>query len=139
MVGYWGVDVVIDVVGFEVKGSIMEMVLTNLKLEGSSGKVLCQCIVVVRCGGIVSVLGVYVGFIYGFLFGDVFDKGLLFKMGQIYVYVWLGELLLLIEKGLLKLEEIVIYYMLFEEVVWGYEIFEKCEEECCKVILVFGV
>lgn len=60
-------------------------------------------------------------------------------MGQIYVYVWLGELLSLIEKGLLKLEEIVIYYMSFEEVVRGYEIFEKREEECRKVILVFGV
>lgn len=59
-------------------------------------------------------------------------------MGQTYVYAWLGELLLLIEKGLLKLEEIVTYYMLFEEAAWGYEIFEKREEECRKVILVLG-
>lgn len=32
-----------------------------------------------------------------------------------------------------------MYFMLFEEVVCGYEIFEKCEEECWKVILVLGV
>lgn len=81
MLGYCGVDVVIDVVGFEVKGSFMEIVFSILKIEGSSGKVLCQCIVVVCCGGIVSVFGVYVGFIYGFMFGDVFDKGLIFRMG----------------------------------------------------------
>lgn len=38
--GYWGVDAVIDAVGFEAKGSTTETVLTNLKLEGSSGKAL---------------------------------------------------------------------------------------------------
>ena len=33
-----GVDAVIDAVGFEAKGSTTETVLTNLKLEGSSGR-----------------------------------------------------------------------------------------------------
>lgn len=73
--GHRGVDAVIDAVGFEAKGSTTETVLTNLKLEGSSGKALRQCIAAVRRGGIVSVPGVYAGFIHGFLFGDAFDKG----------------------------------------------------------------
>ncbi len=64
-----------DAVGFEAKGSMTETVLTNLKLEGSSGKALRQCIAAVRRGGVVSVPGVYAGFIHGFLFGDAFDKG----------------------------------------------------------------
>ncbi len=80
--GHRGVDAEIDAVGFEAKGSTTETVLTNLKLEGSSGKALRQCIAAVRRGGIVSVPGVYAGFIHGFLFGDAFDKGLTFKMGQ---------------------------------------------------------
>ncbi|MCQ0459597.1 alcohol dehydrogenase catalytic domain-containing protein [Escherichia coli] len=136
--GYRGVDAVIDAVGFEAKGSTTETVLTNLKLEGSSGKALRQCIAAVRRGGIVSVPGVYAGFIHGFLFGDAFDKGLTFKMGQTHVHAWLGELLPLIEKGLLKPEEIVTHYMPFEEAARGYEIFEKREEESRKVILVPG-
>ncbi|HFO6340046.1 TPA: zinc-dependent alcohol dehydrogenase [Escherichia coli] len=150
--GHRGVDAVIDAVGFEAKGSTTETVLTNLKLEGSttetvltnlklegsSGKALRQCIAAVRRGGIVSVPGVYAGFIHGFLFGDAFDKGLTFKMGQTHVHAWLGELLPLIEKGLLKPEEIVTHYMPFEEAARGYEIFEKREEECRKVILVPG-
>lgn len=127
-------DAVIDAVGFEAKGSLTETVLTNLKLEGSSGKALRQCIAAVRRGGVVSVPGVYAGFIHGFLFGDAFDKGLTFKMGQTHVHAWLGELLPLIEKGLLKPEEIVTHYMPFEEAARGYEIFEKREEECRKVI-----
>lgn len=136
--GHRGVDAVIDAVGFEAKGSMTETVLTNLKLEGSSGKALRQCIAAVRRGGVVSVPGVYAGFIHGFLFGDAFDKGLTFKMGQTHVHAWLGELLPLIEKGLLKPEEIVTHYMPFEEAARGYEIFEKRKEECRKVILVPG-
>ncbi|WP_262163198.1 zinc-binding dehydrogenase, partial [Escherichia coli] len=40
--GHRGVDAVIDAVGFEAIGSTTETVLTNLKLEGSSGKALRQ-------------------------------------------------------------------------------------------------
>ncbi len=136
--GNRGVDAVIDAVGFEAKGSTTETVLTNLKLEGSSGKALRQCIAAVRRGGIVSVPGVYAGFIHGFLFGDAFDKGLTFKMGQTNVHAWLGELLPLVEKGLLKPEEIVTHYLPFEEAARGYEIFEKRQEDCRKIILVPG-
>ncbi len=132
----WGVDAV-DAVGFEAKGSTTETVLTNLKLEGSSGKALRQCIAAVRRGGIVSVPGVYAGFIHGFLFGDAFDKGLTFKMGQTHVHAWLGELLLLIEKGLLKPEEIVTHYMPFEEAARGIRTF-LTPGSCRKVILVPG-
>ena len=137
--GNRGVDAVIDAVGFEAKGSMTETVLTNLKLEGSSGKALRQCIAAVRRGGIVSVPGVYAGFIHGFLFGDAFDKGISFKMGQTHVHAWLPDLLALIEQGLLTPEEIVTHHMPLEEAARGYQIFEKREEACRKVILVPGM
>nr|WP_318381442.1 zinc-dependent alcohol dehydrogenase [uncultured Enterobacter sp.] len=137
--GHRGVDAVIDAVGFEAKGSLTETVLSNLKIEGSSGKVLRQCIAAVRRGGTVSVPGVYAGFIHGFMFGDAFDKGLTFKMGQTHVHAYLPDLLSLIEQGLLKPEEIVTHHMPLEEAARGYEIFEKREEECRKVILVPGM
>lgn len=137
--GHRGVDAVIDAVGFEAKGSLTETVLSNLKIEGSSGKVLRQCIAAVRRGGIVSVPGVYAGFIHGFMFGDAFDKGLTFKMGQTHVHAFLPELLTLIEKGHLTPEEIVTHHLPLEEAARGYKIFEKREEECRKVILVPGM
>jgi threonine dehydrogenase-like Zn-dependent dehydrogenase len=46
-----GVDAAIDAVGFEAKGSTVETVLANLKLEGGSGKALRQCMAAVRRGG----------------------------------------------------------------------------------------
>lgn len=136
--GNRGVDAVIDAVGFEAKGSTTETILTNLKLEGSSGKALRQCIAAVRRGGIVSVPGVYAGFIHGFLFGDAFDKGLTFKMGQTHVHAYLPELLKLIEQGLLTPEEIVTHHLPLDEAAEAYKIFEKREQDCRKVILVPG-
>ena len=87
-----GVDATIDAVGFEAKGSAVETVLTTLKIEapaGSTAPVHCGY----RRGGVVSVPGVYAGFIHGFLFGDAFDKGLCFEMGQTHVQKYLPELL----------------------------------------------
>lgn len=138
-VGHRGVDAVIDAVGFEAKGSVTETVLSTLKIEGSSGKVLRQCIAAVRRGGTVSVPGVYAGFIHAFMFGDAFDKGLTFKMGQTHVHAFLPELLNLIENGHLKPEEIVTHHLPLEDAARGYEIFEKRKEECRKVILVPGM
>lgn len=88
-----GVDAVIDAVRFEAKGRVVEAVLTNLKLEGSSGQALRQGIAAVGRGGVVSVPGVYAGFIHGFLFGDAFEKGLIFKMGQMHAQRFLPDLL----------------------------------------------
>lgn len=137
--GHRGVDAVIDAVGFEAKGSTTETVLSTLKIEGSSGKVLRQAIAAVRRGGVVSVPGVYAGFIHAFMFGDAFDKGLTFKMGQTHVHAFLPDLLPLIESGHLKPEEIVTHHIPLEDAARGYEIFDKHKEDCRKVILVPGM
>lgn len=134
--GHRGVDAVIDAVGFEAKGSTTETILTTLKLEGSSGKALRQCIAAVRRGGVVSVPGVYAGPIHGFLFGDAFDKGLTFKMGQTHVHRFLPELLGYIERGELAPEVITTHHMPLAQAAEGYKIFEKRQEDCRKVILV---
>jgi threonine dehydrogenase-like Zn-dependent dehydrogenase len=129
--GSRGVDGVVDAVGFEAKGSTTETVLAALKLEGSSGKALRQCIAAVRRGGVVSVPGVYSGFIHGFMFGDAFDKGLTFKMGQTHVQHFLPELLERIERGDISPEAIITHRMSLEEAATGYKIFDKKQEANC--------
>ncbi len=136
--GMRGVDGVIDAVGFEAKGSTTETILATLKLEGSSGKALRQCIAAVRRGGVVSVPGVYAGFIHGFMFGDAFDKGLTFKMGQTHVHRFMPELLEHIEAGRLEPEAIITHRMSLEDAAQGYKLFDKKEEDCRKVILTPG-
>ncbi|PKM34428.1 MAG: glutathione-dependent formaldehyde dehydrogenase [Gammaproteobacteria bacterium HGW-Gammaproteobacteria-12] len=133
--GFRGVDAVIDAVGFEAKGSLTETILTTLKLEASSGVALRQCIAAVRRGGTVSVPGVYAGFIHGFLFGDAFDKGLTFKMGQTHVHPLLPTLLEHIQRGDLNPEIIISHRMPLAEAAEGYRLFDSRREQCRKVIL----
>jgi threonine dehydrogenase-like Zn-dependent dehydrogenase len=130
-----GVDAVIDAVGFEAKGSATETILTNLKLEGSSGKALRQCIAAVRRGGIVSVPGVYAGFIHGFLFGDAFDKGISFKMGQTHAQRFMPKLLEHIQAGDLNPDIIITHRMKLAEAAEGYRVFNEKNEHCRKVVL----
>jgi threonine dehydrogenase-like Zn-dependent dehydrogenase len=130
-----GVDGVVDAVGFEAKGSALETVLTDLKLEGSSGKALRQCIAAVRRGGTVSVPGVYAGFIHGFLFGDVFEKGIGFKTGQTHVQKYMPELLKAIEEGKLHPNAIISHRMKLDQAAEGYKMFDKKDDNCRKIVL----
>lgn len=133
-----GVDASIEAVGFEAKGSRVETALTNLKLEGSSGHALRQCMAATRRGGTVSVPGVYAGFIHAFLFGDAFDKGLSFRMGQTHVQQHMPALLDHISNGALQPDVIISHRMALADAARGYEIFEKKQEDCRKVVLTPG-
>jgi threonine dehydrogenase-like Zn-dependent dehydrogenase len=130
-----GVDAAVDAVGFEAKGSRLETVMTTLKVEGSSGSALRQAMAATRRGGIVSVPGVYAGFIHGFLFGDAFDKGLSFRMGQTHVQQHMPELLERIGRGELRPEQIISHQLPLEEAALGYELFATKAEDCRKVVL----
>lgn len=133
-----GVDATIDAVGFEAKGSMLETAMTALKVETSSGKALRQCIAATRRGGVVSIPGLYAGFLHGFLLGDAFDKGLTFKMGQTHVHSYLPELLTHIEEDRLRPADIITHRMSLEDAARGYEIFDSKEEDCRKVVLTPG-
>lgn len=130
-----GVDASIDAVGFEAKGSTTETVLTNLRLEGSSGAALRQAIAATRRGGVLSVPGVYAGFIHAFLFGDLFEKGLTVKSGQTHTQRFMPELLERISAGALQPEAIITHRLTLDQAARGYEIFNDKQEQCRKVIL----
>ncbi|MCL6711474.1 zinc-dependent alcohol dehydrogenase [Pseudoxanthomonas sp. z9] len=133
-----GVDASIEAVGFEAKGSTTETVLTTMKLEGSSGHALRQCIAATRRGGVVSIPGVYAGFIHAFLIGDAFDKGLTFRMGQTHVQRFMPELLQMIQEGRLAPEAIITHRLPLGDAARGYEVFDQKREDCRKVVLTPG-
>ena len=130
-----GVDASIDAVGFEAKGSATETVLTTVKVETSSGAVIRQCIASTRRGGVVSLPGVYAGFIHGFLIGDAFDKGLSFAMGQTHVQKYMPELLRFIEEGRLRPDEIITHRMRLADAAEGYAMFDEKRDGCRKVVM----
>jgi threonine dehydrogenase-like Zn-dependent dehydrogenase len=130
-----GVDATIDAVGFEAKGSRTETVLANLKIEGGSGFVLRQAIAATRRCGTVSVPGVYAGFIHAFMFGDAFDKGLTFKMGQTHVQKLMPQLLEHIGEGRLSPEVIISHRMKLANAAEAYTMFDEKQDDCRKVVL----
>lgn len=130
-----GVDACIEAVGFEAEGSALEAALTAVKLEGSSGVAIRQCIAAARRGGTVSIPGVYAGFIHGFLLGDAFDKGLTFKMGQTHVQGLMPELLAAIMEGRLDPGGIISHRMRLADAAQGYAMFDAKDDDCRKIVL----
>ena len=100
-----------------------------------TSKALRQCIAATRRGGTVSVPGVYSGFIHGFLFGDAFDKGLSFRMGQTHVQQHMRALLEHILKDELQPNAIITHRVPLSQAAEAYRIFDQKEEDCRKVVL----
>ena len=130
-----GVDACIDAVGFEAEGACLETLLARLRLSGGSGQVLRWAIAATRRGGVVSVPGVYAAFLHAFLLGDAFEKGLQFRMGQTHVQRYMPELLERIGRGELQPELIVSHHMRLEDAPLAYEYFDRCPDDCRKVVL----
>ena len=88
-----------------------------------------------RRGGTVSIPGVYAGYVHAFMIGDAFDKGLAFAMGQTHVQKYLPRLLEWIEDGQLQPDMIISHRMKLADAARGYEMFERKEDDCRKVVL----
>ena len=130
-----GADASIEAVGFEAKGSTVETVAANLKLEGSSGKAIRQSMAATRRGGIVSVPGVYAGFVHAFLLGDAFDKGLKIALGQTHVQKFMPELLRFVEEGRLQPDVIISHRMKLAQAAEGYRMFDEKQDGCRKIVM----
>jgi threonine dehydrogenase-like Zn-dependent dehydrogenase len=83
--------------------------------------------------------GVYAGFIHGFLFGDAFEKGLTFKMGQTHAQRFMPELLERIDRGDIDPAVIITHRLALNDAARGYQIFNDKEEDCRKVVLMPGI
>jgi threonine dehydrogenase-like Zn-dependent dehydrogenase len=136
--GHRGVDASIDAVGFEAEGCGIHTVLTDLKLAGGSPCALHAAMAATRRGGTVSVPGVYGGRFHGFLFGDAFEKGLTFKMGQTHVHAFMPALLQHIEQGELAPDVIITHRIPLSEAPRAYRLFDRKLDDCRKVVLTPG-
>lgn len=130
-----GADVAIDAVGFEPSRSFVEKAKAVINLEKGSPKVLEACMSAVRRGGIVSVLGVYPTTYDNFPIGQFFDKGLIIRGGQAPAQKHIDKLLGYVSEGKVKLNDIITHRLPLSQIAHGYEIFQKKEEDCVKVVL----
>jgi threonine dehydrogenase-like Zn-dependent dehydrogenase len=146
-----GPDSVIDAVGMEAHGApiaAMGQKLVGLLpdrlaagLAQRAGidrlSVLHAAMETVRRGGTVSISGVYGGAADPMNMMQMFDKGITIRMGQAHVKRWIPDILPLVEGEAdpLGTADLTTHRMPLSDAPKGYEIFQKKEDECIKVVL----
>jgi threonine dehydrogenase-like Zn-dependent dehydrogenase len=130
-----GADVCIDAVGFEPDRNLLDKAKAVVNFEKGSIKVLDACMSGIKRGGFVSILGVYPMNYDNFRVGQMFDKGITLKAGQSPVHAIIDKLMKYVETGQVKLDDIITHRLSLDEVSRGYEIFDKKEDGCVKVVL----
>lgn len=139
MTGGRGPDACIDAVGMEAHGSgisyIYDRLKQTMKLESGRPTALREALMACRNGGVVSVPGVYGGFSDKIPFGSIMNRSLTIKTGQTHVQRYMQPLLERIQRGELDPGAIISHHLSLDEAPHGYEIFQKKQEQCIKVVL----
>ena len=130
-----GADVVIDCVGMDGKMSAMEKVETALKLQAGSKAAIEMSSEAVRKCGTVVMLGVYGGRYNLFPLGNFFSRNVTLKMGQCPAQRYAKPILDLIAQGRFDATDIITHTLSLDEGARGYEVFDKKQEGCIKVVL----
>jgi len=146
-----GPDSVVDAVGMEAHGSPVATAAQNAVgiLPKPVARATMQHVGIdrlasmlnsfdlVRRGGTVSVAGVYGGESDPLPMKSLFDKGVSIRMGQCNVKRWIDELLPLVEDDAdpFALDDLVTHTEPLENAPAMYEIFQKKEDGCIKVVL----
>lgn len=139
MTGGRGPDACIDAAGMEAHtpGPIYayDRAKQALMLETDRPIVLREAIMACRNGGVVSVIGVYGGFIDKFPAGSFMNRALTIRTGQCHVQRYLRPLLERIQKGEIDPSFVITHHMPLEQAPEGYAIFRDKQDDCIKVVL----
>lgn len=130
-----GADVVIDCVGMDGKMSAFEAVETALKLQGGSKSAIEIAAQAVRKGGTVAMVGVYGARYNMFPLGDFFSRNITLRMGQCPAHAYVEPILKLIQEGRFDATDIITHVLPLKQGSHGYEIFDRKEDQCIKVVL----
>jgi threonine dehydrogenase-like Zn-dependent dehydrogenase len=140
MTGGHGPDKCIDAVGAESHATasfdaVLDKAKAAVLLGTDRPHVLRAAIMACRPGGIVSVPGVYGGFLDKIPFGAAMNKGLTIRTGQTHVNRYARDLLRRIEEGEIDPSYIITHRARLEDGPGLYEIFRDKKDGCIKVVL----
>ena len=139
MTGGRGPDACIDAVGMEAHGANIDYWYDKAKtmafMATDRASALRQAINSCRKGGVVSVPGVYGGFIDKMPIGAAFNKGLKLRMGQTHVHKYLPRLLQHIEKGDIDPSFVVTHTVSLDSAPEMYRTFRDKKDGCIKVVM----
>jgi threonine dehydrogenase-like Zn-dependent dehydrogenase len=139
LTGGMGPDACIDAVGLEAHGHTLDSYYDKMKTATMTAtdrpNALRQAIHACRKGGVVSIPGVYGGFLDKMPFGAAFAKGLTFKMGQTHVMKYMQPLLDLVQVGAIDPSFVITHRLPIDQAPEAYKTFRDKKNECIKVIL----
>ncbi|MBV9594555.1 MAG: glutathione-dependent formaldehyde dehydrogenase [Actinobacteria bacterium] len=140
LTGGRGPDKCIDAVGLEATHGAAHVQLYDrakqaIRAETDRPHALRQAIMSCRSGGIVSVIGVYGGFIDKFPAGSWMNRSLTLKTGQCHVQRYMRPLLERIEQGELDPTRVITHRLPLAQAPHGYDIFKHKQDHCEKVVL----
>jgi threonine dehydrogenase-like Zn-dependent dehydrogenase len=139
MTGGRGPDHCIDAVGLEghSPGPMYgyDRVKTALMMETDRPVALREAILACRSGGVISVMGVYGGFIDKFPMGAIVNRSLTIKSGQCHVHRYMRPLLERIQKGDIDPTFVITHRMRLDDAPEAFEMFNDKQDECMKVVL----
>ena len=145
-----GADAVIDAVGMDAHGSpgaklaqqmaglLPDAVAQPVFKTAGVDKLAAfySAIELVRRGGTISLSGVYGGEADPLPMMTLFDKQVQLRMGQANVKRWVPDILpLLTDDDPLGVDTFATHHLSLEEAPHAYEIFQKKEDGCVKVVL----
>ncbi|MEV4630606.1 zinc-dependent alcohol dehydrogenase [Micromonospora sp. NPDC049523] len=135
-----GPDACIDAVGTEShhpSGAInaYDRGKQAVRLETDRPHALREAILSCRNAGIVSVIGVYGGFVDKFPMGSLMNRSLTLRSGQCHVQRYLRPLLDRIRRGEIDPSFVVTHRMRLDEAPQAYEVFKNKQQDCNKVVL----
>ena len=135
--GWLGADSVIDAVGAEADGSLLQHITAaKLKLQGGSPVALNWAIDGVRKGGTISVMGAYGPLFSAVKFGDAMNKGLTIRTNQAPVKRQWPRLFEHIREGYVRPGDIVTHRIPLEHIAEGYHMFSSKLDGCVKTVVV---
>ncbi|MEX3610634.1 zinc-dependent alcohol dehydrogenase [Rothia sp. LK2588] len=146
-----GADSVLDAVGMEAHGNpVREKLINGVgRLPAPLAKpaiekagidrtaALISAIDAVRRAGTVSLSGVYGGQADPLPMMDMFDKGIRMTMGQCHVRQWTDELseILFQDEDVFGVEQLATHRLGLSQAAEAYEMFQKKQDGCIKVVL----
>jgi threonine dehydrogenase-like Zn-dependent dehydrogenase len=140
MTGGRGPDKCIDAVGAEAHAtgsfdSMVDKAKAAVMLATDRPHALRTAIMACRPGGVVSVPGVYGGFLDKIPFGAVMNKGLTIRTGQTHVKRYTDDLLHRIEEGQIDPSFVITHRVTLDEGPEYYKKFRDKEDGCIKVVM----
>ncbi len=134
-----GPDACIDAVGLEAHGEGLQFAMDSfkqkVKIQQDRPLAVREAILACRSAGIVSILGVYAGYVDAFPLGPLMNRGITIRTGQCHVHRYMKKLLARIEAGEIDPSFVVSHQMNLSSTAQGYDTFMHKTDDVMKIVL----